>query len=104
MSCNMRAEGAHILTLAGRKLELKPAPRSYLHLITYRDDHLLRSELVTSKRGVGSSQDSSDVRLDLGDHPMAQELRDLNLGRVLAYQYSPQFQLIEMPVSESFHV
>jgi hypothetical protein len=38
----------------------------------------------------------------LGDHPIAQELEELGLGRMLAYQYAPSYQSILSPVLESF--
>ncbi len=48
------------------------------------------------------SRDPSDVRLKLGDHPIAQELRRLNLGRMIDYRYCPQGQLILNSILESY--
>jgi hypothetical protein len=104
VSCDLRANGKHILTLKGRKLQTRPAPRSYTHPITFRNEHLLRCEMIASESETAASRDLSDVRLELGDHPIAQELRGLDLGRIMAYRYSPHFQAILTPVFESFPV
>lgn len=100
-ACRLAEGERHILTLAGRKLKLQEAPRSRSHAFTVRNGRLLRSEIISSRRGVGASRSSADVRLELGDHPIAQELRALELGRMLGYQYVPQYQTILTPVIES---
>ncbi len=65
---------------------------------------MLRSELIVSERKQFSGRSRSDVSLELGNHPIAQELRALQLGRILACQYTPQHQLILTPVVEFFSV
>ena len=101
VSCRLTADGAHILTLAGRKLKLVHSPRGRAHSYTYRDKHLLRLEFILSECEAGSSKDPSDVRLDLGDHPIAEELRGLHLGRATYYEYAPRVQAILTPGLES---
>jgi hypothetical protein len=100
--CRLEEDGRHILTLSGRKLPLQRAPRYRARLFTTRNRRLLRSDMVHSERGLGESRDSSHVRLELGDHPIAQELKNLNIGRLSAYQYAPDYQMILSPVIESF--
>lgn len=102
MSCELRADDQRILKLSGRKLNLKRYPRYRVNPITYRRGFILRSELVIDERGMGSSRSSRDVKLELGEHPMAEELRELEFGRVLGYQYCPQARGILTPVFESF--
>jgi hypothetical protein len=51
---------------------------------------------------MGTSKSGEDVKLELGEHPIADELRALNLGRVLSYSYCPLAQGILTPVFESF--
>lgn len=102
ISCKLSLEGKSVLKITGRQLKLTTAARHYVNPITFRNGHLLRSELVISERKAGISKDSSDVQLELGSHPIAKELRDINLGRVLAYQYCPHFQSVLSPVYESF--
>lgn len=102
VTCRLAEQDDHILTLTGRVLELQKIPRSRSHYFTTRGGRLLRSEGMTSSRMSGQSRSSADVRLELGDHPMAQELKGLGLGRMLGYQYSPNYQVILTPVIESF--
>jgi hypothetical protein len=104
VTCRLAEGERHLLTLAGRQLEVRVAPRSRSHAFTVRNGSLLRSEIILGKRGVGASRDSSDVRLELGDHPIAQELEGLDIGRMLGYQYTPEYQYILTPVIESLAV
>ena len=92
----------HILTLAGRELALRLVARTRVHAITVRGARMLRCEVILSEREEATSRNSADVRLELGDHPISQELRDLRLGRMVGYRYSPQLRSILTPVIESF--
>jgi hypothetical protein len=94
-------DSREILTFSGRVLETTPAPRSRLAVYNYRNGHLLRSEMIVSEAKVGASTRGADVRLELGDHPMAQEIEALNLGRLVGYQWAPRYQAILTPVLES---
>jgi hypothetical protein len=102
--CRLTEGERHILTLAGRKIDVRDAPRSRMHVFTVRNERLLRSELISSERGLAVSRNSSNLRLELGDHPIAEELGGLDIGRTLAYQYAPEYQTILTPVIESFAV
>jgi hypothetical protein len=102
ITCNLAEEGRHILTFSVRKPELEDVGRSRSHYFTVREGRLLRSEGVSSRCQAGASKDVSSVRLELGDHPMAQELAEIGMGRLLSYQYTPQYQSILTPVLESF--
>lgn len=102
VQCSLREAGRHILTLSGRVGTLKTAHRSRLQPITTRAGYLLRSELVVSERDQVAGQGSSGVQFELGDHPIAQELRALKLGKIIGYQYAPQHQAILTPAIESF--
>jgi hypothetical protein len=57
---------------------------------------------TASLRRLGISRNPSDVRLELGTHQMADELRHLGLGRMMEYRYSPEDQMILSPVLESY--
>lgn len=100
--CELKSDDESILTLSGRVLPLRSSPRYRIDPITHRRGYLLRSELVLSERDMGASKSGDDVRLELGQHPISQELRELELGRMLGYQYCPQAQGILTPVFESF--
>ncbi len=102
--CDLHDNDQHVLTLRGRKLDLFRAPRLRTYPLTHRRGYILRSEFVGSEREMGASRDGEDVQLELGDHPIAQELRDLALGRVMAYYYCPAMKGILTPVIESYAV
>jgi hypothetical protein len=104
ISCRLAEGERHILTLSGRELEVQDAPRSRVQYFTARGGRLLCSEGITSERREATSRDAGHARLQLGDHPISQELEELGLGRLLAYQYAPSYQSILSPVLESFEV
>ncbi len=103
-SCKVDAEGKNILTLSGRKLSLKPSLRERVYPITLQQDRLLRSEFNFSECESGISKKQSDVQLEFGNHPIGLKLKELNLGRVLAYQYWPLRQATLSMVCESFPI
>jgi hypothetical protein len=102
LSCELRADNKHVLTLSGRKLDLKLFPRLIFNPITYRRGYILRSEFVISEREMGHSKNREDVKLELGEHQIAEELRKLKIGKVLGYRYCPHAQGILVPPFESF--
>lgn len=102
--CQLKDGGETILTLSSRASLPSRAPRSRMHPITLREDYMLRSELILSEREQLVGQGASEVCLELGEHAIAQELRDWKLGKILAYQYVPQHQAILTPVMESFAI
>lgn len=96
------AEGQeHILSLSVSKLALQPGGRSYFHSLTFREGRILRLEFILGEGDQGKSRNPADAVLELGDHPIAQELRDLQLGRMAYCYYRPRFQAILSPVLES---
>jgi len=101
-NCYLAEAQHHILTLTVRELPVQPAARSYLHIITFRQDRILRLEFILGERHQALSRKRAHVHLELGDHPVAQELRSLDLGRMIFCQYTPKFQAILSPVLESF--
>jgi hypothetical protein len=104
INCVVNADGANILKLSGRKINLKKSPRQYFCPVTVKDNRLLRSEFNYSESDTGVSKKSSDVSLQFGDHPMGLKIKELNLGKVLQYQYSPSGQAILTTVTESYSV
>ena len=102
VSCRLSKSGQHILTLAGRKGRLQPVPRSRVHLIGARGERLLRCLAIFAEGEASVSKNPGDVRLELGDHRISQQLRDLRLGRMVLSQYTPRAQLTLAPVLESF--
>lgn len=102
--CAVGAEKKKILNLSGRKPDLQYCPRQRVYAVTLSRDRLLRSELIYSESPAGISKKGSDVRLELGDHPIALKLKELPLGRVLQYQYYPSGQATLAMPSESFSI
>jgi hypothetical protein len=71
-------------------------------MITAREGYLLRWGWVESEQHERVSHDGSDALLELGPHPVADALREMQLGRVLSCEYRPQLQGVISPVTESF--
>lgn len=104
VSCRLGEAGQHILTLTVRKGQPQPVPRSRMHPINARGGRLLRSLSIVAEREESTSRNTGDAKLELGDHRISQELRDLHLGRMVECRYTPSMQFILTPVLESFAV
>jgi hypothetical protein len=104
ISCKVDEEGKNILTLSVRKVKLRSSPRQRVNTITHQQNRILRLEFSLSECEAGFSKSQSDIRLELGNHPIGLELRELNLGRMLTYQYSQSLQAILTGVNESYAV
>ncbi len=104
VNCMVDAKGKNILSLSARKTDLRPLPRQRVYPITLQRDRLLRSELNYSEGKAGISKKQSDIRLEFGTHPIGLKLKELNLGRVLQYQYYPAGQAVLSMVSESYPI
>ncbi len=104
LRCQLHEGDQHILTLTGREGELTHAGRSRTQPISVRRGYMLSSEWIVSERLQCQSRGSNDAQLELGNHPIAQELKALPLGRLIGYQYAPQYQGILTPTNESFKV
>ena len=104
VTCKLAEGNQHILTFAGRKLPIHYAPRSRVNFFSTRGGRILRSHTIASERQLARSKDASHAQIELGDHPIAQELKELGLGKMLVYQYAPQYQSILSPALESFAI
>lgn len=100
--CRLAEDGREILRFSGRELPLKPGGHARVSPINMRDGRLLRTEMNANHRRRGLSRNPKDVRLQLGDHPIARELRSLRLGRLMQYEYIPSGQAILTGVIESY--
>ncbi len=90
--CRLAEGDRHILTLSARRLPVKPAPRWRFHGVTTRNDRLLRSEVVVNVGSQAVTRNPAHVTLELGDHELGRELRELHLGRMVHGQYLPECQ------------
>ncbi len=102
LSCRVAEGGQHILTLSARQLATRPSPRWRFQGITARDGRILRSEVIVNVREQAISRDPANVKLELGNHALADELRGLKLGRMVHLQYLPQCQTSLSGVVESW--
>ena len=102
LHCHLAEGERTILTLTVRQLPTRPLDRWRFHGITFREERILRSEVIVNVHRQAISRNPAHVRLELGDHPIAHELRDLRLGRAVHVQYIPQNQAILTPVLESY--
>lgn len=100
--CRLAEGGRKILTLSARQLPVKPAPRWRFHGITTRDNRILRSEVIVNVRNQAISRNPGHIKLEIGDHELGKELRQLNLGRMVHFQYLPECQTILSGVVESY--
>jgi hypothetical protein len=99
--CRLSGDQGHILTLGVRQLPLVTAGRSRVHSMTLLEDKILRLEFVISESDKAVSRDSEDFQLELGDHQISQELKELGLGRMSFCTYAPKYQAILSPILES---
>jgi hypothetical protein len=102
VSCRLSKAGQHILTLAVRKGRTQPVPRSRVHLIGARGGRILRCLAIFAEGEESVSKNPRNVKLELGDHRISQQLRDLHLGRTAYSQYAPSMQNTLTPILESF--
>lgn len=92
--CRVTADGQRILELGHLIPAAQPAIRWRLQLLGRRPAHLLRSEMIMNVRQLGRSHDPQEVCLELGEHPVALELRRQQIGRLLDLRYMPAQQSI----------
>jgi len=102
--CKADSEGKNILSLSCRDIPIKPFPRQRVFTVTHKNDRLLRSEFNFSDTKVGVSKKQSDVKLEFGDHPIGQKIKNLYSGKVLQYQYYPSGQAILSSPAESYSI
>ncbi len=71
-------------------------------VVNVRHDRLLYGMASVHIQQIGISRSPSNVRLELGEHDIAQQLRNLKLGRMIDYRYCPEGQLMLHSVLESY--
>jgi len=100
--CRVTEGDSHILTLSVKESPLHDAGRMPFHVANVRNGRILHGVMNTRLHRLGISRDPADVRLELGSHSMAQELRHLGLGRMLECRYCPEGQVVLTSVLESY--
>jgi hypothetical protein len=95
VSCAAAAEGRTILTMSIDQPRPKPVFRRWsVDAITVREGFVQRVPAVKHLRHLGRSMRGDRVQLELGDHPIGEEMRSLDLGRAIAIRYAPDCQMI----------
>jgi hypothetical protein len=79
VSCRWESSGRHVLTLTTRREGGRTLPDSDLVTYTWIDGALHRTRFRSGSRGVGVRL--GGATLELGDHEIAEELRQLGLPR-----------------------
>lgn len=79
VTCELAMAGRHVLTLDAPCTGSRSIPDATMQTYTYIDDHLHCTEFRSGADAVGFSR--GGVRLTLGDHPVADELRSLGLPK-----------------------
>jgi hypothetical protein len=97
-SCQVRAGGQELLRWAFEKLPVRPRREAFC-MYTYMDGELLRWAFETQGE-YGSASLRGGASVTLGDHPIAEELRQLRLGSVaLERSYARQVQgMLHLPL------
>ncbi|UCG84658.1 MAG: acetoacetate decarboxylase family protein [Dehalococcoidia bacterium] len=97
--CQVRSEGKDIISLEVKKLPADPQSWD-MYFFTEKDGRLLRS-LIKGQGEQGISGDEGGASYTLGDHPIADELRSLDMGSTPAlYRYTPRWQSLAFPPGE----
>jgi len=87
----VRSEGKDIISLQVKRLPAKSQSWD-MYFFTEKDGGLLRS-LVRGQGEQGIGGGEGGASYTLGDHPVADELRSLEIGSIPAlYRYSPRWQ------------
>jgi hypothetical protein len=103
LACRVNADDRHVLTLEGIRPSARSAHRR-LHMqpITARQDRLVRCDLTIEILEGAVSMQPGTAKVVFGDHPLVDDLRTLELGRLASYQYAPRARAILGPPLESW--
>lgn len=91
LRCRVRAEGKDIIALEGEKLDTRPRSMVWPNY-TVKGDELLKTP-IQGQGEMGISMLRGGATYTLGDHPIADELRSLDVSeKAVQYIYAPQAQ------------
>lgn len=95
LECSLAENGRQVLTLTGQALKTAPAKRLRYRAYSLKDGLPLCANVYTNPLEYAQSMASGAARLELGDHPIADQLRALDLSaHPVMYQYSPKNELV----------
>jgi len=97
--CRLRAEGKDIVALEVEKLATRARPMNF-YSYTVKGGQLLRT-LIQTQGQFGMARFRGGASYTLGDHPIAEELRALGMGKTaVECLYAPQVQSMLHPAGE----
>lgn len=97
--CRLRAEGKDVMTFEVKKLATRTRLMNY-YSYTVKDGQLLKT-LIQTKEQSGITRFRGGASYTLGDHPIAEELRSLGMGKTAVERlYAPQVQSMLHPAGE----
>jgi Acetoacetate decarboxylase (ADC) len=103
VTCRLAEGGRHILTLRLRhRSPRRRDERVRYEPVTVKGDRLLRGLGISNIPRAAVTFNGRGVELELGDHPLAERLRRLEMGRVIMASYAPANQLVLAPPLESW--
>ncbi len=95
VACKLSEKGEHILTLYGKKIRTKKSQIIKFYTYLYMDKQPQWTEFRVNAEQYGRSWMPGKVKLELGNHPIARELKGLLIStRPLMYMYLPKMQAI----------
>jgi hypothetical protein len=105
VSCSVSVDGRLVLELSARRPRCRPGDdRQRFDMFAVHDDLLLRCQAIDHIRESGFRVGRSDIRLTIGDHPIADGLREAGLGRPLGVSVVPQHEMVLTGVLEGWPV
>jgi hypothetical protein len=92
--CQVHAEGKGIITLEVKKFVAEPQSWDW-YLYGVRDGRILRTLVqIQGQRGLSDVREGASYTL--GDHPIAEELRSLEIGNIsITHEYAPKLRSLE---------
>lgn len=103
VTCRLAEDGRQVLTLRVRHRPPVERERRLRTLpVTVKGDRLVRATAITRIRRSAVAYDGRGVELELGDHPLSDQLRRLSPGRVITASYYPSNQSIVSAPLESW--
>ena len=94
LQCQIAEADREIFTLSVPAVADQHGNLMRWNMLSTRGDRILRCEFIEMTRSEGTSHRPADVHLELGNHPIADELRTLKLGRLFNCQYAPELQAV----------
>jgi hypothetical protein len=95
LKCALSADGKNILTLKGQKLKTAAEKVNRFKTFSMKDGVPLAANVYMNPIEFGKSMNRNAAQLTLGNHDIANQLKEINLGtKPIFYQYMPVMEAI----------